>query len=111
MLQLCHGVIPASRATGPLGLLDRELTERMGLSSTRAAMIYQHATRDREKAIAKPLGGVTSKARNEFWSAHCSIGHTAGTVRTLTHADPLMVCPDYHGDHSGVDVLLGGVLR
>ena len=30
---------------------------RLGHSSTRAAMIYQHATRDRDQAIAKTLGG------------------------------------------------------
>ena len=29
---------------------------RLGHSSTRAAMIYQHATRDRDQAIAKALG-------------------------------------------------------
>jgi hypothetical protein len=29
---------------------------RLGHSSVRAAMIYQHATRDRDQAIAKALG-------------------------------------------------------
>jgi hypothetical protein len=29
---------------------------RLGHSSPRAAMIYQHATRDRDQAIAKALG-------------------------------------------------------
>jgi len=36
----------------------RELMERKGHSSTRAAMIYQHATRDRDQAIAVALGGL-----------------------------------------------------
>jgi hypothetical protein len=31
---------------------------RLGHSSTRAAMICQHATRDRDEAIAKALGGL-----------------------------------------------------
>ncbi|GAA3724558.1 tyrosine-type recombinase/integrase [Salinactinospora qingdaonensis] len=34
----------------------RELMARMGHSSTRAAMIYQHATPDRDRAIAAALG-------------------------------------------------------
>jgi len=58
-------MIPATRATGRLGLLDRELMERMGHSSTRAAVFYQHAPRDRDKAIAKTLGELASKVRNE----------------------------------------------
>jgi hypothetical protein len=31
---------------------------RLGHSSVRAAMIYQHATRDRDRAIAQALGGL-----------------------------------------------------
>jgi hypothetical protein len=38
---------------------------RLGYSSTRAAMIYQHATRDRDQAIARALGELASRARNE----------------------------------------------
>lgn len=34
----------------------RELMTRMGRSSTRAALIYQHATQDRDQAIAQALG-------------------------------------------------------
>jgi hypothetical protein len=37
---------------------------RLGHSSTRAAMIYQHATRDRDKVIADALGVLAGKARN-----------------------------------------------
>jgi integrase len=36
----------------------RELMARLGHSSTRAALIYQHATRDRDQAIADALGGL-----------------------------------------------------
>jgi hypothetical protein len=32
-------------------------------SSVRAAMIYQHATRDRDQAIAKALGGLVREVR------------------------------------------------
>jgi len=35
---------------------------RLGHSSTRAAMIYQHATRDRDQTIAKALGGLMHQA-------------------------------------------------
>jgi integrase len=36
----------------------KELMARLGHSSVRAAMIYQHATRDRDRAIAQALGGL-----------------------------------------------------
>ncbi len=35
---------------------------RLGHSSVRAAMIYQHATRDRGKVIAQALGGLIRQA-------------------------------------------------
>ena len=37
---------------------------RLGHSSTRAALIYQHATRDRDEAIAKALGGLMQQVRS-----------------------------------------------
>lgn len=36
---------------------------RLGHSSTRAALSYQHATRDRDQAIAKALGGLAQQVR------------------------------------------------
>jgi hypothetical protein len=36
---------------------------RLGHSSPRAAMIYQHATRDRDQAIARALGGLLQEVR------------------------------------------------
>jgi hypothetical protein len=36
---------------------------RLGHSSTRAAMIYQHATRNRDQVIAKALGELARQAR------------------------------------------------
>jgi integrase len=41
----------------------KELMARLGHSSVRAAMIYQHATSDRDKAIAQALGGLLREAR------------------------------------------------
>ena len=43
----------------------KELMARLGHSSTRAALLYQHATRDRDQAIAKALGGLV----RDVWSA------------------------------------------
>ena len=50
-----------SAATGPT---LKELMARLGHSSVRAAMIYQHATRDRDQAIAKALGTFVRDARD-----------------------------------------------
>ena len=41
----------------------KELMARLGHSSTRAALIYQHATRDRDQAIAMALGGPARRGR------------------------------------------------
>jgi integrase len=41
----------------------KELMARLGHSSTRAALIYQHATRDRDQAIAMALGGLVQQVR------------------------------------------------
>jgi hypothetical protein len=41
----------------------RELMERMGHSSPRAALIYLHATRERDKKIARGMGQAFAKAR------------------------------------------------
>jgi hypothetical protein len=43
----------------------KELMERMGHSSSRAALIYQHATRERDKKIAAGMGKEFAKARKE----------------------------------------------
>ena len=65
----CHAArIGENRHTGgtlaaTTGATPKELMTRLGHSSTRAAMIYQHATRDRDKAIAQALGTLADKAR------------------------------------------------
>lgn len=46
------------------GATLKELMARLGHSSVRAAMIYQHATSDRDKAIAKALGTFFREAKN-----------------------------------------------
>ena len=62
----------------------RELMERMGHSSSRAALIYQHATQERDEAIAAGMGKLLRqarrKARRRMGSGHESaIGHATGT--------------------------------
>ena len=41
----------------------RELMERMGHSSPRAALIYMHATRERDQTIAKGMGKLFADAK------------------------------------------------
>jgi hypothetical protein len=48
----------------------KELMARIGHSSTRAAMIYQHTTRERDHAIAVALDLMIQEARGE--PAACS---------------------------------------
>ena len=48
---------------GGQGASLRELMERMGHSSARAALIYQHATRERDEAIAAGMGKLLTQAR------------------------------------------------
>jgi hypothetical protein len=45
------------------GATVKELMARLGHSSPRAAMIYQHATKDRDKTIADGLGQIARDAR------------------------------------------------
>lgn len=44
------------------GASIRELMERMGHSSTRAAMIYQHSTDERQREVARKLDGLARGA-------------------------------------------------
>lgn len=53
------------------GASIRELMERMGHSSTRAAMIYQHSTHERQREVARKLDGL----------ARGALGRRSGTQR------------------------------
>jgi integrase len=46
--------------TAEAGASLRELKERMGHSSTRAAMIYLHSTNERQRALADTLGALVA---------------------------------------------------
>ncbi|WP_405531306.1 tyrosine-type recombinase/integrase [Streptomyces avidinii] len=45
------------------GASTRELMTRMGHSTARAALIYQHASTDRDRLIADALSGLVKKGR------------------------------------------------
>jgi lambda repressor-like predicted transcriptional regulator len=51
----------AAAAAAAAGASLRELMERTGNSSTRAALIYQHASRKRDEAIASALGDAFAR--------------------------------------------------
>jgi hypothetical protein len=42
------------------GVTTKELMARIGHASPRAALIYQHATKERDRAIASYLDGVVA---------------------------------------------------
>ncbi|MGW4425823.1 site-specific integrase [Streptosporangium sp. NPDC004631] len=56
------------------GASIRELMERMGHASTRAAMIYQHSTGERQREVARKLDDL----------ARGSLGEGSGTQRART---------------------------
>lgn len=56
------------------GASTKELMARMGHSSPRAALIYQHATRDRDEAIASALSDLVSQATAKPASPVPSLG-------------------------------------
>ena len=45
------------------GITTKELMSRMGHKSPRAALIYQHATQERDRAVADYLGEVIAQAK------------------------------------------------
>lgn len=52
----------AATLAATTGATTRELMTRMGHASPRAALIYQHATRDRDLAIATALSDLRAAA-------------------------------------------------
>jgi integrase len=63
----------SGNALAAQGASLRELMSRMGHSSTRAALIYQHASRDRERAIGAAVSALIEASRPT------SKGHAGGT--------------------------------
>ncbi len=63
------------------GASIRELMERMGHTSARAALIYQHATRERDEAIAAGMGKMLRKARRKASGVTTGTEQRSGTQR------------------------------
>ncbi|MGO9582737.1 MAG: site-specific integrase, partial [Acidimicrobiales bacterium] len=53
----------AGTSAAHAGATTRELMARLGHSSPRAALIYQHATEERDHAIAAGLDALIAEAR------------------------------------------------
>jgi hypothetical protein len=51
------------------GMTTKEVMSRMGHTSPRAALIYQHSTAERDQAVADYLGGVIAEAKRAPKSA------------------------------------------
>nr|WTB31241.1 tyrosine-type recombinase/integrase [Streptomyces sp. NBC_00830] len=58
------------------GASTRELMTRMGHSTARAALIYQHATAERERLNGQAVSAVVEQDRKQDQNPN---GHTAGT--------------------------------
>ena len=58
--------VPGNMLTAEAGATLRELMDRMGHSSTRAALVYLHATSQRQRTIADAVGAMTRAALREI---------------------------------------------
>ncbi|MDH2425612.1 tyrosine-type recombinase/integrase [Sphaerisporangium sp. TRM90804] len=71
------------------GASIRELMDRMGHSSTRAAMVYQHGSHERQREVASKLDAL---ARDQLTKA--SGGHGSRNRPVETRNPGRDVCPD-----------------
>ena len=72
-----HGPTAGDLSPSQTGATLKEVMARIGHSSTRAAMIYQHATRERDQAIAAALDALIEDARQRPAETGGAIGSTA----------------------------------
>ncbi|MEU6892160.1 tyrosine-type recombinase/integrase [Streptomyces sp. NPDC046557] len=64
--------------TASTGASTRELMARMGHSTARAALIYQHASADRDRLIADALSGLVERGRRDTDERKGHAGDTDG---------------------------------
>jgi integrase len=57
--------VPSNTLAATTGASTKELMTRMGHASLRVALIYQHATQERDKVIADALSEQISRAVEE----------------------------------------------
>ena len=74
----------------------KELMARLGHSSVRAAMMYQHATRDRDRVIALALGNLIRQAADKPDQAS-----TGGPGGEMTRPSVWHVCGTSAGPRTG----------
>ncbi|MFC8124696.1 hypothetical protein [Streptomyces sp. NPDC057302] len=81
------GASPVVRSTGAS---LRELMARMGHSTARAALIYQHVVNGRDREIANRLGEMIRKDRETSNSGDDLSGewHVSGTGRIMQKGQP-----------------------
>jgi integrase len=70
------------------GASTAELMARMGHSSPRAALIYQHATAERDEAIAEKLGLMIAEQRKSATQKEKPASRSRGTTRTRRERTP-----------------------
>jgi hypothetical protein len=63
----------------------KELMERMGHSSTRAALIYLHATRERDQKIAAGMGKLFADAKRTGTKKKGTLPEPSGTLWARHH--------------------------
>ena len=66
----------------------KELVERMGHSSPRAALIYQHATRERDQKIAAGMGSLFADAKRAAPANRAPRPSNRGRNEHDTHSKP-----------------------
>ncbi len=78
----------------------KELMDRMGHSSPRAALIYLHATRERDQKIAVGMGKLFADAkrtRTQETGTAPKPSHAAGTRLFGLRLRPLFLCLQVRG--------------
>ncbi len=78
--------IPAGTLSAATGASLKELMARLGHSSARAAMMYQHATRDRDQAIAKALGALMREVQQDLQEPTATSRKRPNVRRDITAA-------------------------
>ena len=71
--------IPGNALTADAGASLRELMERMGHSSTRAALIYLHSTSERQRSLADAVGKQARAELRKARKPRALPGHLART--------------------------------
>lgn len=75
------------------GATLRELMDRMGHSSTRAALIYQHGSAERDRLIAAGISKLATAERDRSKSPWARSGHARASGLGDDDGADLQLCP------------------